>query len=56
MTFFFNPGPKRHGSRTTVLSKGIVKLIETRLTDSQDDGFESCREHGMLGVGQPDSA
>ena len=33
-----------------------VKLTKTRLADPQDDGFESCLEPGMLGVGQPDSA
>ena len=35
---------------------GIVKLSRIRLTDPQDDGLESRREPGMLGVGQPDSA
>ncbi len=33
-----------------------VKLTKTRLTDPQDDGLETCREPGILGVGQPDSA
>ena len=33
-------------------SSGIVKLLKTRLTDPQDDGLVSCREPGMLGVGQ----
>ncbi len=32
--------------------QGIVKLLKTRLTDPQDDGLVSCREPGMLGVGQ----
>lgn len=35
---------------------GTVKLTTIRLTDPQDDGFESCREQRMLGVVQPDSA
>ena len=30
-----------------------VKLTQTRLADTQDDGLESCREPGMLGGGQP---
>ena len=33
-----------------------VKLTKTRLTHSQDDGFEFFREPGMLGVVEPDSA
>ena len=36
--------------------RGTVKLTKNRLTDPQDDGLESCRERGMLGVGQLDSA
>ena len=35
---------------------GIVKLSRIRLTDPQDDGLESCRELGMLGVDHRDSA
>ena len=35
---------------------GAVKLTNTRPTDPQDDGLESCRGPGMLGVGQPSSA
>ena len=33
-----------------------VTLTKTRLTDPQDEGLEPCREPGMLGVGQPESA
>ena len=33
-----------------------VKLTKTRPTDPQDDGPESRRQQGMLGVGQLDSA
>ena len=35
---------------------GIVKLSRIRLTDPQDDGLESRREPGMLGVDHRDSA
>ena len=35
---------------------GIVKLSRIRLTDPQDDGLESRRELGMLGVDHRDSA
>ena len=34
----------------------IVKLSRIRLTDPQDDGLESRREPGMLGVDHRDSA
>ena len=36
--------------------EGIVKLSRIRLTDPQDDGLESRREPGMLGVDHRDSA
>ena len=48
--------PCPHRSRRFRHCKGTVKLTQTRLADSQDDGLESCCEPGMLGVGQPDSA
>ena len=35
---------------------GIVKLSRIRRTDPQDDGLESRREPGMLGVDHRDSA
>ena len=38
------------------LIKGIVKLSRIRLTGPQDDGLESRREPGMLGVDHRDSA
>ena len=37
-------------------AEGIVKLSRIRLTDPQDDGLESRREPGMLGVDHRDSA
>ena len=43
------------GNTLTTLN-GTVKLTKTRLSDPQDDGLGSCREPGILGVGQPDSA
>ena len=39
-----------------VFAGGIVKLSRIRLTDPQDDGLESRREPGMLGVDHRDSA
>ena len=45
------PGTSRH-----LIVDGIVKLSRIRLTDPQDDGLESCREPGMLGVDHRDSA
>ena len=47
---------QRAGSRKTGTRHGIVKLTKTWLTDPQDDGLESCREPGMLGVNRSDSA
>ncbi len=44
------------GVERRVAPEGTVTLKETRLTDPQDDGLESFREPGMLGVGKPDSA
>ena len=32
------------------------ELTKTQVADPQDGGLESCREPGMLGGGQPDSA
>ena len=44
------------GVRYIESSNGIVKLSRIRLTDPQDDGLESRRELGMLGVDYRDSA
>ena len=38
------------------MAQGIVKSSRIRLTDPQDDGLESRREPGMLGVDHRDSA